>query len=107
MCRSVARLLALWKDFVSPRSLSGHGSDTPSLASIGRQRRVRRWAREIVLAAILTVAAAAFIAAALLRGNGDPQDAPPFETARKAGHEIAPILRPPSRYCAVQPPSIE
>jgi hypothetical protein len=49
----------------------------------GRQRRVRRWAREIALAAILTVAAAAFITVALLRGTGNPQDAPPFETARK------------------------
>jgi len=43
--------------------------------------------REIVLAAVLTVAAVAFITAALLRGNGAqqgaPQGAPPFETARK------------------------
>jgi hypothetical protein len=44
---------------------------------------VRRWAREIVLALVLTVAAAAFITAALLRGNGGPQGAPPVETARK------------------------
>ena len=44
-------------------------------------RRARRWVREIVLAAILTIAAVAFIAAALLRGNG--AQAPPFETARK------------------------
>ena len=46
-------------------------------------RRARRWVREIVLAAVLTVAAVAFIAAALLRGNGAQQGAPPFETARK------------------------
>jgi hypothetical protein len=43
--------------------------------------RARRWAREIALAVALTVAAAAFITAALLRGDGKP--APAFETARK------------------------
>ena len=46
-------------------------------------RRARRWAREIVLAVMLTIAAAAFITAALLRGNGALPGAPPFETARK------------------------
>ena len=54
---------------------------------IARERRaqsqVRRWAREIALAVLLTVAAAAFITVALLRSNGAPQEAPPFETARK------------------------
>jgi hypothetical protein len=49
----------------------------------GRQRRVRRWVREILLAVVLTVAAAVFIAVALLRGGANPQDAPSFETARK------------------------
>jgi hypothetical protein len=48
-----------------------------------RQRRARRWAREIALAVLLTVAAAAFITAALLRGSGAPQGVPSFETARK------------------------
>jgi hypothetical protein len=47
------------------------------------QRRVRRWAREIALAALLTIAAAAFITAAWLRGNGMPHAATPIETARK------------------------
>jgi hypothetical protein len=47
------------------------------------QRRARRWAREFVLAVMLTIAAVAFITAALLRGNGAQQGAPPFETARK------------------------
>jgi hypothetical protein len=47
------------------------------------QRRARRWARELVLAVMLTIAAAAFITAALLRSNGAPPGAPPFETARK------------------------
>lgn len=42
----------------------------------------RRWAREILLALLLTVAAAAFITAALLRGDGSPYHAPAFETAR-------------------------
>jgi hypothetical protein len=46
------------------------------------QSRARRWAREIALAVVLTVAAAAFITAALLRGDGRP-GAPAFETARK------------------------
>jgi hypothetical protein len=43
---------------------------------------MRRWAREIVLAVILTIAAAAFITAAWLRGSGAPH-ATPIETARK------------------------
>ena len=47
------------------------------------QSRARRWAREITLAVLLTIAAAAFITAALLRSNGTPQGGPPFETARK------------------------
>jgi hypothetical protein len=42
-----------------------------------------RWAREIVLALILTIAAAAFITAAFLRGDGAPYDVPQYETARK------------------------
>ena len=53
----------------------------------GRERwvrsRVRRRAKEIALALLLTIAAAAFITAALLRGNGSPDGAPSFETARK------------------------
>ncbi len=44
--------------------------------------RAWRWAREIVLALLLTIAAAAFITAALLRGDGAPHYAPAFETAR-------------------------
>jgi hypothetical protein len=43
--------------------------------------RARRWAKEIALAALLTIAAAAFITVALLRSNGSPSS--PFETARK------------------------
>jgi hypothetical protein len=45
--------------------------------------RARRWMREIIIAVLLTVAAIGFITAALLRGNGAPGAAPPFETARK------------------------
>jgi hypothetical protein len=39
--------------------------------------------REIVIAALLTVAAIGFITAALLRGSGGSAPTPPFETARK------------------------
>ena len=48
-----------------------------------RFRPLRRWAREIALAAALTAVAAAFIANALLRG-GDPSEEPSaYETARE------------------------
>jgi len=55
----------------------------PNAGEHRAQRRARRWAREIVLAVMLTAAAAAFIAAALLRGNDAPPGDPRFETARK------------------------
>jgi hypothetical protein len=45
-------------------------------------RHVRRWAREIALAVLLTLAAATFITVALMRGT--PSVTPQFETARKA-----------------------
>jgi hypothetical protein len=45
--------------------------------------RVRRWAREIVLAALLTAVAAAFIANALLRGDEPLPGPSAYETARK------------------------
>ncbi len=44
---------------------------------------LRRWAREIVLAAALTAVAAAFIANALLNGNEPSKDSSAYETARK------------------------
>ena len=47
------------------------------------QRRMRRWVREIAIAVLLTVAAAAFITAALMRGNSAPGMTPSYETARK------------------------
>jgi hypothetical protein len=47
------------------------------------RRRARRWAREIALAVLLTIAAAVFITAAWWRGNGLPQATQSFETARK------------------------
>jgi hypothetical protein len=47
------------------------------------QRRAWRWAREIAIAALLTIAAVGFIAAALLQGNGGPAATPSYETARK------------------------
>jgi hypothetical protein len=46
-------------------------------------RRAWRWAREIAIAALLTIAAIGFIAAALLRGNSAPYATHPYETARK------------------------
>jgi hypothetical protein len=49
----------------------------------GAGERKRRALREILLALLLTLAAAAFITTALLRGDGAPQGAPAFETARK------------------------
>jgi hypothetical protein len=45
--------------------------------------RAWRWAREIAIAILLTIAAVAFITAALLRGNGGPDTTPSYETARK------------------------
>ena len=82
MCRSVARLLALWKSSFAAPFISQWRS-TSDIGEQALQRRARRWVREIVLAVLLTVAAAAFITAALLRGNGAPGMTPSFETARK------------------------
>jgi hypothetical protein len=47
------------------------------------QRRARRRAKEIVIAAVLTIAAVAFIAAAFWRAGGSPAEPEPFSTARK------------------------
>jgi hypothetical protein len=44
---------------------------------------MRRWQREVALAVMLTVAAIAFIAAALLRGDGSSPETAPYATARK------------------------
>ncbi|HKD56349.1 MAG TPA: hypothetical protein VKD45_02475 [Hyphomicrobiaceae bacterium] len=44
-------------------------------------RRAWRWVREIAIAVLLTVAAAGFITAALVRGGSHTP--PSFETARK------------------------
>jgi len=44
--------------------------------------RAWRWAREIAIAVLLTLAAAGFITAALVRGNSGSHP-PSFETARK------------------------
>ena len=45
-------------------------------------RRLRRWQREVALAVMLTIAAVAFIAAAMLRSDG-AHDSAPYATARK------------------------
>jgi hypothetical protein len=46
-------------------------------------RHMRRWQREVALAVMLTVAAIAFIAAAMLGGSDPSQDSSPYDTARK------------------------
>jgi hypothetical protein len=79
---SVARLLVLWRSALRARFI--HWMERHPVA--GRRnppRRARRWAREILLALLLTIAAAAFITVAWLRGDGAPHHAPAFETARK------------------------
>jgi hypothetical protein len=53
------------------------------IGATARPNRAWRWAREIAIAVLLTVAAAGFITAALLRGNGASQSSQSFETARK------------------------
>jgi len=53
------------------------GMDEPASS-----RRAWRWAREIAIAVLLTLAAAGFITAALVRGNSGSHP-PSFETARK------------------------
>jgi len=53
------------------------------IGATAQPHRAWRWAREITIAVLLTVAAAGFITAALLRGNGASQGSPSFETARK------------------------
>jgi hypothetical protein len=47
-----------------------------------RRRRMRRWAREVALAVLLTIAAIAFITAAWLSG-GVSTSTSTIETARK------------------------
>ena len=46
-------------------------------------RRAWRSVREILVAVLLTIAAVAFITAAMLRGSKAPGSTPPHETARK------------------------
>jgi hypothetical protein len=48
-----------------------------------RRRRIKRWGREIMLAVILTLAAAIFITVALWRENSAPQATAPYATARE------------------------
>lgn len=49
-----------------------------------RRMRAHGHAREIALAAVLTIAAVAFIAVALLRGDLAHEGEAPYATARKA-----------------------
>jgi hypothetical protein len=47
------------------------------------QLRAQRWSREVLLAALLTLAAAVFIATAMVGREGSGPDKAPLETARK------------------------
>ena len=64
--------------------------------------RAQRWSREVLLAALLTVAAAVFIAAAMLRSDMPEQGTRPAQRLRinRLGE------RKLYAYCAVQPPSM-
>jgi hypothetical protein len=73
--------LALWKVSLAA-SFYAAMERRPIAGEHTPQRRVRRWAREIALAVLLTIAAAAFITTAWLRGNL-PHATTPIETARK------------------------
>ena len=55
----------------------------PNLNKLLTQFRAQRWSREVVLAALLTIAAAVFIAAAMLGGDMSEQHRTPVETARQ------------------------
>ena len=55
----------------------------PSLGKLLTQLRAQRWGREVVLAALLTIAAAVFIAVAMLGSDVSEQDRTPVETARQ------------------------
>jgi hypothetical protein len=55
----------------------------PDIGEHANPHRAWRWVREIVIAALLTIAAVGFITAALLRGNGGPSVTQSYETARK------------------------
>ncbi len=45
--------------------------------------RAQRWSREVLLAALLTIAAAVFIATAMLGRDPSDLDKTPYEAARK------------------------
>jgi len=55
----------------------------PTNADSKFRHPVRRWAKEIVLAAVLTAVAVAFIVNALVRGDVPAQEPSAFETARQ------------------------
>jgi hypothetical protein len=82
ICR--AAFGALEKDLCAPlySAMEKH-SKPPDIGEHAQQHRAWRWAREIAIAVVLTIAAAAFITAALLRGSGAPDATPTYETARK------------------------
>jgi hypothetical protein len=56
----------------------------PSLGELLARLRAQRWSREVLLAALLTIAAAVFIAAAML--GRDTSEKTQVETARQPPH---------------------
>ena len=55
----------------------------PNLLERIAQLRAQRWSREVLLAALLTIAAAVFIATAMVGSDSSDSDKTPFEAARK------------------------
>jgi hypothetical protein len=55
----------------------------PNLGELLTKLRAQRWSREVLLAALLTIAAVVFIAAAILGSDMSEQGRTPVETARQ------------------------
>jgi hypothetical protein len=55
----------------------------PNLLERIAQLRAQRWSREVLLAALLTIAAAVFIATAMVGRDQSESDKTPYEAARK------------------------
>jgi hypothetical protein len=55
----------------------------PTLHERIARLRAQRWSREVLLAALLTIAAVVFIATAIVGRDGSIEDKPGVEAARK------------------------
>ena len=55
----------------------------PSLGKLAAQLRAQRWSREVLLAAILTIAAVVFITAGMIGRDTSEHEKSPVETARQ------------------------